>query len=111
MPFFQLDEMKPEYVTPKYSRAFGPLVTGTQIEVGRLRFAAGEGAVPHAHPQEQIMVVIRGRLRATLDGEVQELGPGEGFMAAPNTRHNVTAIEDTEVLSCKGLVDGRGHRI
>ncbi len=103
--------MKPEYVTPKYSRAFGPLVTGTQIEVGRLRFAAGEGAVPHAHPQEQIMVVIRGRLRATLDGEVQELGPGEGFMAAPNTRHNVTAIEDTEVLSCKGLVDGRGHRI
>ncbi len=111
MPFFQFDAMPAEYVTPKYSRAYGPLLTGTQIEVGRLRFAAGEGAVPHAHPQEQIMVVLRGRLRATMDGEVQDLGPGEGFMAPPNVTHSVTAVEETEVLSCKGLVDGRGHRI
>ncbi len=111
VPFFQFDEMPAEYVTPKYSRAYGPLLTGTQIEVGRLRFKAGEGAVPHAHPQEQIMVVVRGRLRVTMDGEVQEVGPGEGFMAPPNLRHSVTAVEDTEVLSCKGLVDGRGHHI
>ncbi len=111
MPFFRLDEMEAEYVTPKYSRAHGPLVTGSQIEVGRLRFRAGEGAVPHAHPQEQVMVVLRGRLRVTLDGAVREVGPGEGFLAAPDTRHAVTALEDTEVLSCKGLVDGRGHRI
>ncbi len=111
MPFFQFDKLPAEYVTPKYSRAFGPLVTGGQVEVGRLRFKAGEGAVPHAHPQEQIMVVLRGRMRVTLDGETQELGPGEGFLAAPNTQHGVTAVEDSELLSCKGLVDGRGHRI
>ncbi len=47
----------------------------------------------------------------TMDSEVQDVGPGEGFMAPPNTKHSVTAVEDTEVLSCKGLVDGRGHRI
>lgn len=111
MPFFDFDELQAEYVTPKYSKAFGPLVTGSQIEVGRLRFRAGEGAVPHAHPQEQIMVVLRGRLRATLGEETRELGPGQGFLAPPNLPHQVTALEDSEVLSCKALVDGRGHRI
>ncbi|MCL6499378.1 MAG: cupin domain-containing protein [Firmicutes bacterium] len=111
MPFFDFDELQAEYVTPKYSKAFGQLVTGSQIEVGRLRFRAGEGAVPHAHPQEQIMVVLRGRLRATLGDETRELGPGQGFLAPPNLQHQVTALEDSEVLSCKALVDGRGHRI
>ncbi len=111
MPFFDFDQLQAEYVTPKYSKAFGPLVTGSQIEVGRLRFGAGEGAVPHAHPQEQIVVVLRGRLRVTLGDEARELGPGQGFLAPPNLQHHVTALEDSEVLSCKALVDGKGHKI
>jgi quercetin dioxygenase-like cupin family protein len=111
MPFFRFADIPSEYVTPKYSKAFGPLLTGTQIEVGRLRFGKGEGAVPHAHSQEQVMVVLTGLLRVVLDGQTTDLGPGEGFLASPNVLHQVTALEDAEVLSCKGLVDGRGHRI
>ncbi len=111
MPFFDFNEMPGEYVTPQYSRAFGPLVTGSQIEVGWLRFRAGEGAVPHAHPQEQIMVVVRGRLVATVGDETRELGPGQGFWAPPHLPHQVTALEDSEVVSCKALVEGKGHRI
>ncbi len=111
MPFFNFDQLQGERVTPKYSKAFGPLVTGQQIEVGRLRFAAGEGAVPHAHPQEQIMVVLTGRLRVMVDGQARELGPGEGFLAPPNVQHQVTALEAANVLSCKNVLEGRGHRI
>lgn len=111
MPVFRFADIKSEYVTPKYSKAFGPLLTGTQIEVGQLHFKKGEGAVPHAHPQEQVMVVVSGRLRVILDGQTTDLGPGEGFLAPPNVQHQVTALEDTEALSCKGLVEGRGHRI
>ncbi|MDQ7842209.1 MAG: cupin domain-containing protein [Armatimonadota bacterium] len=111
MPFFDLDAIQAEYVTPKYSSAFGPLVTGEQIEVGRLRFAAGEGSIRHAHPQEQIVVILRGRVLATLEGQTRELGPGQGFLAPPNAPHEVKALEAAEVLSCKGLVAGRGHRI
>ena len=111
MPVFRFADLHSEYVTPKYSKAFGPLLTGTQIEVGRLHFEKGEGAVRHAHPQEQVMVVLSGRLRVTIDGQTSDLGPGEGFLAAPNEPHQVTALENTDVLSCKGLVDGRGHRI
>lgn len=111
MPFFDLDAAIADYVTPKYSRAFGPLVTGTQIEVGRLRFETGQGSVEHAHPQEQIVVVLRGRLRVRIAGETQDLGPGQGFLVPPNVPHDATALEPTEVLSCKALVAGQGHRI
>ncbi len=41
MTFLDFDKLEPEYVTPRYSQAFGPLVTGEQIEVGRLRFGNG----------------------------------------------------------------------
>jgi len=111
MGFHRFDELPTEYVTPKHSRAFGELLTGEKIEVGRLRFKKGEGAESHQHPQEQVMVVLTGRLQVTLAGEAAELGPGEAFHATPMVMHNVTALEDCEVLSCKALVDGAGHRI
>jgi quercetin dioxygenase-like cupin family protein len=113
MPLIRLDEIEKEYVTPKYSTAFGELVAGDRIEVGRLRFDAHEGAVEHAHPQEQVMIVISGRLRVQIpsEGEDAELGPGEGFHARANVSHRVSAVEDTVVLSCKDIVDGVGHKV
>jgi quercetin dioxygenase-like cupin family protein len=111
MPLIHLDAIDKEYVTPKYSSAFGELVLGERIEVGRLRFEADEGAVEHAHPQEQVMIVISGRLRVELEGTSGELGPGEGFHAPPNVPHKVTALEDTVVLSCKDVIDGVGHKV
>jgi quercetin dioxygenase-like cupin family protein len=111
MPLIRLDEIDAEYVTPKYSSAFGELVLGERIEVGRLRFEANEGAVEHAHPQEQVMIVISGRLQVELEGEAGELGPGEGFHAPPNVPHKVTALEDTVALSCKDVIGGVGHKM
>ena len=111
MGFHNFNEMPKEYVTPKHSTAFGELLTGQSIEVGRLQFKRGEGASPHSHPQEQIMFVVSGRLKVTLEGKTAELGPGEAFHAMPNVLHNVTAAEDSEVISCKSLVNGAGHRI
>jgi quercetin dioxygenase-like cupin family protein len=113
MPLIRLDEIEKEYVTPKYSTAFGELVAGDRIEVGRLRFDADEGAVEHAHPQEQVMIVISGRLHVEIpsEGEDAELGPGEGFHARSNVKHKVTAVEDTVVISCKDVVNGVGHKV
>lgn len=111
MPFIVMDELEKETVTPKYSTAFGELVTGEQIEVGRLRFKAGEGAVEHAHPQEQVLLVLEGKIKVTLGDETAELGPFSGFHAPPNVPHTLDAIEDALILSCKGIVGGTGHRI
>ena len=111
MPFYELDSIKPEFVTPKHSTAFGRLITGEQIEVGVLRYKAGEGANTHSHPHEQIIIVLEGRLQFTLDGETEELGPGQAVHIPPDVPHSVRMIEDSEVVSCKGVVGGVGHRI
>lgn len=96
-------------VTPVHSTAVGELLTGEKIEVGRLTYEAGEGAESHAHPQEQIFVVVSGRIRATVGDEQEEIGSFEGFHALPNVRHGIQALERSEVLSCKSLVAGEGH--
>lgn len=111
MPFVHFEELDKEFVTPKYSTAYGELVTGDSIEVGRLRFKAGEGAVEHAHPHEQVMYVVSGKLSVTMEGETAELGPGTGFHARSNVPHKVEAVEDTEVISCKNTISGVGHKI
>lgn len=111
MPFVVFDEVDKQFVTPKYSTAFGELVTGQHIEVGRLTFKAGEGAVEHQHPHEQVMYVISGHLSVDLAGEHAELGPGMAFHALPDQPHKVTAVADTQVLSCKHIIDGVGHKI
>ena len=53
MPIYQLEDIPEEFVTPKHSTAYGRLITGTQVEVGLLRYKAGEGAKQHAHPMSR----------------------------------------------------------
>lgn len=110
MPFIRFDEVEKEVVTPKHSTAYGELVTGSSIEVGRLSFKAGEGAERHNHPHEQIMIVLSGKLRVDLDGDVAELAPGSGFHAPSDVPHQVTAVADSQVLSCKNVIGSQGHR-
>jgi|SRR5690625_3917138 len=111
MGFVVLDELEKAVVTPKHSTAYGEVVTGDNVELGRLKYKEGEGANMHSHPHEQIMVVLSGRVRMTLNGEVQECGPGTGFHAAPHQPHRLEALEDSVVISCKNVLDGAGHKI
>ena len=111
MPVYKVDELEKELVTPKHSTAFGPLITGQQIEVGLLFFKAGEGAKQHAHPHEQVLFVLRGRVRMVIGGESHELGPRSVAHMPPGVPHSLHALEDTEVISAKGIVGGVGHRI
>jgi quercetin dioxygenase-like cupin family protein len=112
MYFYDFNEMPSEYVTPKYSTAFGPLLAGEHLESGLFRFKANEGAVEHAHPSEQVMYVISGKLRVRFGEEIGEIGPGQAFLAPSNVPHQVTALEDSVVFSCKNLGEGiSGHRL
>jgi unsaturated pyranuronate lyase len=111
MPFYDLGEIPEELVTPKHSTALGRLITGRQVEFGILRFKAGEGAKMHSHPHEQVVYMLRGRMRVTLDGEVTEIGPGQAALFPANAPHKTDVLEDAEVVSVKGIVGGVGHRI
>jgi quercetin dioxygenase-like cupin family protein len=105
MPFYNWSEMKRTAISPQYSTAEGPTIKGTKIEVGRYRFAAGTGAKPHQHPEEQVINVISGKVRIRVGREERILGSGEAALIPPNTEHEASAVDgEVEILSCKDIV-------
>jgi len=110
MPFYNLKDIPEELVTPEKSTAMARVITGTQVELAILRFNAGEGAKVHSHPQEQIVFMLKGRMKITTDGKDTIIGPGEAAMFASNVPHGTVMLDDVECVSVKGVIDGLGHR-
>ncbi len=110
MPFHKWEALPDEVISPHYSTATGGTVTGAIIEVGRYRMAGGTGADPHKHPNEQIIYLLKGRLRAHVGNEGRIVEAGEVIHVPPNVVHEIRAIEDSVFLSSKNLVDGKGSR-
>lgn len=97
-------------VSGDYSTARGPVLRSEKQEVSKVRFAKGEGAHQHSHPEEQTFYVLEGRLQVTLgEDEPYEVGPHEGSFHPSNMPHRVEALEDTVAISFKNIVDPTGY--
>ena len=59
---------------------------------------AGSPMPEHKHSQEQIVHILRGRMRLIVAGVPHELSAGESFYLASNVPHGVETLEDTMVL-------------
>lgn len=102
MPFFKLKEMPESVVAPGHSTAYGPTITGKELEIGYYTEPKGTGARPHRHPSEQIIMVLAGRLRIRIDEEIREIGPGEVALILGNQEHEQQALEEgTRFVSFK----------
>lgn len=110
MPFYDFKDLPEELVTPEKSRAMARMVTGRQVELAILRFRKGEGAVVHAHPQEQILYMLEGRMQIDTQGETTVIGPGQAAHFHPDQPHGTVMLDDVECVSVKGVIDGLGHR-
>jgi quercetin dioxygenase-like cupin family protein len=109
MAFHQADELETSVPFPDYSTASGNLVLGEQIELRVMRAAAGGGAKMHRHPEEQIIVVLSGRIRVTLGDQVGELGKGGIVRVPPNVPHMTEYLEDIEFISVKSAPNGESR--
>ena len=67
-------------------------ITARRGRLARLRFKAGAGLTEHAHPQEEIVLVERGRLLFKLGESEYILGPGEFLLLPAGTAHEVRAL-------------------
>lgn len=102
MPFFKLDEMPGSVVAPGHSTAYGPTITGNELEIGYYTEPKGTGAQAHHHKSEQMMLVLAGRLRMRIGDEVREIGPGDVALILSDQEHEQTALEDgTRFVSFK----------
>lgn len=108
MRVYSFDALPHQLIEPTYSTATGGTITASKIEVGRYSFAPDTGAAAHQHPNEQIMVVIQGKVRARSGGQEAILGPFEGWVMPSNTMHQITAYGGNEavVISGKDLLGG-----
>ncbi len=104
--FYKLAGMERSVITPEHSTAEGPTIKGEKVEVGYYRYPPGTGANPHAHPEEQVITVLKGRMRSQVaGGEVKILGPGEAVYIPANVEHtNWSVEEEVEFISCKDVV-------
>jgi unsaturated pyranuronate lyase len=71
---------------------------GASMYQMRAELAAGSHLPEHAHPQEQIAHVIKGRMRLIVAGVPHELAAGNAFYLGSNVPHGVETIDDTTVI-------------
>jgi quercetin dioxygenase-like cupin family protein len=95
---FPLLEMDGILTGEAYSTAIGPLVEGERIQAGLMKKAAGTGAHPHSHPNEQWNYIVKGRLRVNIDGNEQICGPGTLLYFPANVIHSTIATPEEDVL-------------
>ena len=74
------------------------MVVGENVMVCRFRFAPMLVTPEHAHPHEQISIVVSGRVRFFVEGEERIASPGDVLHFPPNCRHGATMMEDEVVL-------------
>ncbi len=106
MNVFRLQSVDKHTISPHYSTAFGETVKGTKVEMGRYAYEKGTGAKAHHHPQEQVICILSGRVRAKMGDQEFEVGPGEAILIPPETEHSVEALEETHIISFKDIAPG-----
>lgn len=59
---------------------------------------AGNNMGLDCHPTDEMYVVFSGKGTMTVDGETEEIGPGDVIAIPPNATHTIGAAEDSDLL-------------
>jgi quercetin dioxygenase-like cupin family protein len=73
-------------------------VQGERITLAVVELAPNAVVPEHRHPAEQLGIVIKGRIRFTVDGETRDLGPGGTWRILGDRPHDVVAGPDGAVV-------------
>ena len=68
------------------------------MTIARLEISAGARVPAHSHHNEQVSMVLSGRLKFLLEGSEVVVGAGECMVLEPNQVHGVEALEDAVVI-------------
>ncbi len=104
--FFRWGEMESDFITPMYSKGKGPTIRGERIEVAFMSYPAGPEGKTHSHPNEQIQVALKGKVKGRLAGEIYILEPGDIVLKPSYIEQSGEILEDYTALNCKDIVPG-----
>ena len=105
MTFYKLSDLKRNVTLPGQPPAEGHAIQGQRMEVRYYRYPPSAGHKPHAHAEEQVMMVMKGQMRSRVAGEQKILGPGEAVYIAANVEHESWSVgEEVEFINLKAVV-------
>jgi quercetin dioxygenase-like cupin family protein len=79
------------------------VVHGERQTMVRYVYAPGSVFPMHEHPEEQITVVISGRIAFTVDGQEKTLGPGSVAVIPANVPHGARVLGNETVETFNAL--------
>jgi len=82
----------------KLTSANGQVIKGDTMYVGMITKKRGSGSQPHTHPFEQFNYVVKGVLKACVDGEERMVHPGGLIHIPANTVHTTVAGTDADCV-------------
>lgn len=92
MPLHVWDQIPVEQMNPLVTRQ---AMHSGHMTVARLSLKAGAVVPEHHHQNEQISMVVEGRLRFVLGGLPTLVTGGQMLEIPPNVPHSVEALEDS----------------
>lgn len=95
---FELSKVNSIMGGPDYSTAQGACIEGDRMIVALMRMAAGTGAAPHSHPNEQWIYILEGTFRAKIGDQQVDAKPGSVLYIPSNTVHEGKATPDADVV-------------
>jgi quercetin dioxygenase-like cupin family protein len=68
------------------------------VMLGLHSAVAGLKADPHSHPNDQIAIMIKGRMLMEIDGEQRIMGPGEFAYVPKNVTHRIQTLDEDALV-------------
>jgi quercetin dioxygenase-like cupin family protein len=74
------------------------LVHGEKTLMGQFKITGGSEIPLHSHPHEQTGIMISGKLRFNVDGEIFEAETGDSWCLPGGIEHSAEALEDSVIV-------------
>lgn len=95
----------------RFTPLAAPSTGSTEVSVWRVEVPAGGDPVPHELTREEVLVVLSGTARASIDGEVTDAAAGCAIIVPPHTPFSLVAAGDEPLVALAYLPVGGQARM
>jgi quercetin dioxygenase-like cupin family protein len=74
------------------------MIVGQKMTMCRFSFDPHVVTPEHTHPHEQMTLIVKGRVKFTIEGEPRILSMGDVLHFPPHNRHGATMLDEEVVL-------------
>ena len=73
-------------------------VHGDKTLMGQFHLSKGAKIPAHSHPHEQTGIMISGKLRFVVHGEIKDVEVGDSWCLKGDVEHSAEALEDSVII-------------